>query len=311
MTISLHEDLKRSFFQTFDKRPHHAWILKGPQGVGKLDFAKQIAAKLLTEVTPDENVLTKIENQNHPNFLYVSPSEESALQTISIEQVRSVSQFLHQTSPDGNWRIVLLNSLNALTTNSANGLLKILEAPPPRTVFFLIHHDGARVLPTILSRCAQLSFLPANQNELSTFLPASLSDQEKTLLLSLAHGCPHYLEDLLDQDVLSLYDSFQKAVHALIENNNYELAHKFARTMGHDKKKQDLFLALMEWWLTTAVKEVALNNRSFFQINCSLSSLLDIQQTISKIMRWNKTLDLDGGQLVLNIFFALKKLRAA
>ena len=309
--MSLHEDLKHSFFQTFQKRPHHAWILKEPQGVGKLDFAKEVAAKLLTEIAPDENVLTKIENHNHPNFLYISPSEESAQQTISIEQVRSVFQFLQQTSPDGNWRIVLVNSLNALTTNSANGLLKILEAPPPRTVFFLIHHNGARVLPTIASRCAQLSFLPATQNELSTLLPDTLSDQEKTLLLSLAHGCPHYLEDLVDQDVLSLYDSLEKAVHALIENNDYELVHKFGRTINHDRKKQDLFLALIEWWLTTAVKEVALNNRSFFQINCSLTSLLDIQKTISKIMKWNKTLDLDGGQLVLNIFFALKKLRAA
>lgn len=309
MTLSLHENLKLSFFEAFQKRPHHAWIFKGPKGVGKLNFSKEIATKLLTEETPDENILTKIENQNHPNFLYVAPSEESALQTISIDQIRSIFQFLQQTSPDNNWRIVILDSLNALTQNSANGLLKILESPPSRTVFFLIHHDGGVILPTIISRCTQLSFVPSHAETLETLLPPTLSNHEKTLILAIARGCPYYLEDLLDQDILGLYTLFEKASTTLVEDNNYELAHKFSQTIGRDKLKRDVFLSFLEWWLSTAVKEVALNERIFFKISCSLASLLDIQQTISKIMKWDKTLDLDGSQLVLNVFFELKKLR--
>ncbi|OFW69887.1 MAG: hypothetical protein A2621_02440 [Alphaproteobacteria bacterium RIFCSPHIGHO2_01_FULL_41_14] len=307
--ITAHKDLKQTFFQDFKERPHHAWILKGPQGVGKVDFAKHIAAQLLTEITPDDHIYTKIENQNHPNFLYISP-EASPTQAISIEQIRGVFQFLQQTAPDGGWRIVILDSLNTLTPNGANGLLKILESPPPHTVFFLIQHNGASPLPTLVSRCAKLSFAAPSSTDLLPFLPEGLSLQEQTILLALAHGCPAHLQDLLDQEALSLYGSFQQAVRSLVEQDHYAPAHTLAQTVGRDASKLTLFLSLVEWWLQNAVKEVALQQRCFFTIQCSLASLLDIHQTISKIIKWKKNLDIDGRQLVLTLFFELKNLRA-
>lgn len=305
----VHESLKESFFQAFKDRPHHAWILKGPKGVGKIDFAKQLAASLLVQMTPDDQVFTKIENQNHPNFLYISP-DDSTNKAISIEQIRQIFHFLQQTSHDGGWKVVLLNSLNDLTTNGANGLLKILESPPAQTVFFLIQHNGRAPLPTIVSRCAQLSFQSQQDNDLSTLLPEGLSSSEQTLLLSLAQGRPHYLKDLLDQNALSLYHSFQEALKALTQNDDYTLSHSLAQSMGRDPFKLEIFLDIVEWWLQKGVKEIALQQRNFFQINCSLSSLLDIHQTISKIIKWKRTLDLDNRQLILNIFIELKKLRA-
>ena len=304
-----HESLKESFFQAFDERPHHAWILKGPKGVGKVDFAKQIAANLLVRKTPDEQIFTKIENQNHPNFLYISP-EESATKTISIEQIRHIFQFLQQTSHDGGWKIVLLNNLNTLTTNGANGLLKILESPPANTVFFLIQHNGMAPLPTIVSRCAQLSFELKQQEDLSSLLPDNLSPSDQSLLLSWAQGRQQYLEELLDQNALSLFHDFQDAFHHLIEGNSYTQAHSLAQTVSRDVIKLETFLFLVEWWLQKGIKEIALQQPSFFRINCSLTSLLDIHQTISKIIRWKKTLDVDSRQLILNVFIELKKLRA-
>jgi DNA polymerase-3 subunit delta' len=307
--LDFHQSLKQSFFRDFEKRPHHAWILRGPKGIGKLNFAKEIAATLLVAVTPDDYIRNKIENQNHPNFLYLSTEDFSMTKTISIEQIRKIFHFLQQTSHDGGWKVVILNSLNTLTINGANGLLKILEAPPPHTVFFLIHHNGTPVLPTLSSRCAHLSFNPLSDEELSPLLPNNLSSQEKTLLLSLASGCPNHLQDLLDQEALTLYHSFQESLLSLLEKDNYNAVHSFAQTVGKDSLKLDLFLSFIEWWLQNAVKEVALHNRLFFKIECSLSSLLDIHQTISKIISWKKNLDLDGRQLILNIFFELKNLR--
>jgi DNA polymerase-3 subunit delta' len=305
-----HKEVEHSFFQAFEKRPHHAWILKGPKGIGKLDFAKKIAGQLLTQETPDSHIQNKIEAQNHPSFLYIS-LEDSDLQSISIEQIRKIFHFVTQTTE--GWKVIILNSLNDLTVNGSNGLLKVLESPPPKTVFFLIHHNGVSLLPTITSRCAALSFAPLPEEELSSQLPSSLTEAERKILLSLAQGCAHRLTDLTDHHALSLYDSFLETLQSLLHKDDESPLSAFIGKIGRDKTKLSLFLLIVERWLQGSIKEAALReeNPLFLREPYSLETLLKTHQAVSHLIISDKKLMLDARQLMLTIFFELKNLRTS
>jgi DNA polymerase-3 subunit delta' len=64
------------------------------------------------------------------------------------------------TSHRGGYKVVLLHPAESLNLSAANALLKTLEEPPPRTLLLLVTHRPLRVLPTIVSRCQQVT-MPA------------------------------------------------------------------------------------------------------------------------------------------------------
>ena len=94
-----------------------------------------------------------------------------------MEEVRKLRSFLSLTSP-GGWRAVIADPANDLTIASANALLKAVEEPPPRTVFFLVCHGAATVMPTIRSRCVKLVLRPPGQTDFAEAVRAACKARE-------------------------------------------------------------------------------------------------------------------------------------
>ena len=76
------------------------------------------------------------------------PSKE-----IRIEQVRALAGFLNVKTHRGGLRVALVYPAHVMNVYTANALLKMLEEPPPDTVFLLVTDSLERLLPTIRSRC--------------------------------------------------------------------------------------------------------------------------------------------------------------
>jgi DNA polymerase-3 subunit delta' len=75
---------------------------------------------------------------------------------IRVEQVRSLEPWFNNATHRGGWRVALIYPAESLTTISGNTLLKMLEEPPPSTIFLLVADAPDRLLPTLLSRCRRL-----------------------------------------------------------------------------------------------------------------------------------------------------------
>ncbi|HEY0907396.1 MAG TPA: DNA polymerase III subunit delta', partial [Methylophilus sp.] len=152
---------------------HHALLFYGKAGIGKLAFARAMAATLLC-MQPSEGVACGrceachwLQEGSHPDYREVAFEDSDVAedtkrktrkrQQISIDQIRQLHDYLslsnHQV--DGV-RVVLIQPLEAMNTAAANALLKLLEEPPPRTQFLLVSHQLQALLPTILSRCFQV-----------------------------------------------------------------------------------------------------------------------------------------------------------
>ncbi|NLH79826.1 MAG: DNA polymerase III subunit delta', partial [Phyllobacteriaceae bacterium] len=87
-----------------------------------------------------------------------------------VEEIRRTVSFFGSTAGEGGWRIAIVDSADELNVNSANALLKILEEPPPRSLFLVIAHSPGRLLPTIRSRCRRLDLAPLHPHAIAAAL---------------------------------------------------------------------------------------------------------------------------------------------
>jgi hypothetical protein len=79
---------------------------------------------------------------------------------ITVDETRETISFFGSTAAVEGWRVCIVDTVDELNPNAANALLKILEEPPQQSLFLLVSHAPARVLPTILSRCRKLPLRP-------------------------------------------------------------------------------------------------------------------------------------------------------
>lgn len=188
------------------RRLHHAWLLGGPKGVGKASFAHAAARRVLAEGagppfdlpgidTPDEHPIVKlVEAGSHPDMRRLERAENdkgNLNRNIKVEQVRELGEFLTLTPALSPWRVAVIDTVDELETSGANALLKILEEPPPNTIFFLVSHAPGRLLPTIRSRCRRLEFQALEDDVMTSILEIhtpDLSPAERQKIAAMSFG---------------------------------------------------------------------------------------------------------------------------
>jgi DNA polymerase-3 subunit delta' len=154
-------------------RMHHAWILGGPQGIGKATLAYRFARSALAspheqasgsetlDVADDTRAARQVRALSHPGLLLLRrPYDEKAKRfasAIPVDEVRRLRSFLSHRATDDGWRVVIVDDANELNVNAANALLKSLEEPPQRTIFLLVASAPGKLLATIRSRCRVLT----------------------------------------------------------------------------------------------------------------------------------------------------------
>jgi DNA polymerase-3 subunit delta' len=159
-------------------RMPHAWLIGGPAGVGKATLAYRLARFVLAHpdpsaavvqsaqslaVDPQHPAFRRVAAQAHPDLLTLErvPGDTGTMRTfIVVEQVARTVSFFGSTAGEGGWRVCIVDSADELNPPSANKLLKVLEEPPPRSLFLLVSHAPGRLLPTIRSRCRRLMLSP-------------------------------------------------------------------------------------------------------------------------------------------------------
>ena len=168
----------------------HAWLVHGLAGIGKREFVFAAAAALMCESSVNGLACGQclacgwVAKGNHPDLKRIRPEtlalEEGAEQDedegsesapvaevtgsskrapskdIRVEQIRSLTPWFNNATHRSGFRVALIYPAEALTHISGNSLLKVLEEPPPATIFLLVADAPDRLLPTLLSRCRRL-----------------------------------------------------------------------------------------------------------------------------------------------------------
>lgn len=143
-----------------DRLPH-ALLLVGPAGLGREVAAAEMAVLLVCEgadaAWSKDGCSARVREGLHPDVEAVLPT--GAKQIIKIEQIREIVESAPRRPYEGLRRVWILDGVEAgrFGGAAANAFLKILEEPPEHVVFILLAANPMAVLPTIRSRCQQLT----------------------------------------------------------------------------------------------------------------------------------------------------------
>jgi len=180
----------------------HAWLLRGPQGVGKATLAFRFARRLLAgdeheaaASDPKHPVFRMVANGAHPDLRVLrrtpNPRTGKLYKEILVDQVRSADAALHATSARGGFRVLVVDPADELSDSGANALLKLIEEPPPGVVILLVCQRRGLLRPTIVSRCAQLTLSPLGPADVAAglaVLAPEIPAERLRALVDLARG---------------------------------------------------------------------------------------------------------------------------
>ncbi|MGD0109448.1 MAG: DNA polymerase III subunit delta' [Rhodopila sp.] len=255
-------------------RMHHAWLITGPEGVGKATLAYRFARRLLAgrllaaglaeeslALDPGHPVFRRVAAASHADLLTVervlNEKTKRMKSQIAVEDVRKINGFMSLTPAEGGWRVVVVDGAEDLNQSSANGLLKILEEPPPRAILLLVCAAPGRLPATIRSRCRRLRLTPlgdeAMEQLLGQYLPRLEAD-ERGRLITLAEGSPGRAMMLAEDEGLKiamLVDKLLSDMPVVPVSRGYEIAD----FLGRSETGFSTFMDLMRAGVAAAVRE--------------------------------------------------------
>lgn len=247
---------------------HHAWLLSGPRGIGKATLAYRFARFLLAipdpaealahatlHVDPETGAARRIAARAHPDLLVVErafdPKNKRLKREIAVDDARAASDFFARTAGEGGWRVAIVDSADDLNEESANALLKIIEEPPPRSVFLLVSHRPGALLRTIRSRCIRLNLQPLSLEKTLRVLRelppvAKAGDDVLRQAAELSRGSPGRALDLVNSKGAAAFAKF--AAKPLVSPaRSIEIGENFAgRDTGED---YHVFSELLIGWI--------------------------------------------------------------
>lgn len=256
----------------------HAYLFRGPDGVGKRRFAHAMAKALNCRVAGPAAwcghcpSCKKFESGNHPDYHVESPEKGA----IKIDRIREVSKLLAYAPYESMRRVVVIEDVHTMRSEAANSLLKTLEEPPEGNVLILTAEMAKGVLNTITSRCQIVPFFSLSDEDTARVLvKEGLMQDEALLLARLAEGSPGRGLTLKKMEMVGLW---RKTVTVLTDPQNRKEAHcaillQLAGEIAELKEHISVFLSLLRLWLHDRSLKEQLSHREQERIWAKLDAI--------------------------------------
>ena len=183
------QDLAVQLLQSSITKRHFspAYLFSGPEGVGRKKTAKVFIKCILNNKSNRDLTERKVENNNHPDLLWIQPSyilqgkiisqEQAKSENISMKsppqirlnQIKEIIEFLGKNPLESERNIVIIEDIEKMNESASNALLKTLEEPNAG-LFILITQRPEKLLSTIRSRCQIVPFIRLNDNEVNKII---------------------------------------------------------------------------------------------------------------------------------------------
>ena len=297
----------------------HAWLIGGPQGIGKATLAYRMARFVLANprpdapsaqragtlaIAPDDPVARQVKAGAHGGLLVLERglNDRGVMRTvITVDETRETISFFGSTAAVDGWRVCIVDTVDELNPNAANALLKILEEPPLRSLFLLVSHSPARALPTILSRCRKLPLRPLAIDDVvrAASLAADIApgDPALTEAADASEGSVSRALTLLGGDALKLQQRTAALLATLPQVDPREL-HALGEALGtSDRVALAAFMDGVDRWIGERMRTGDANANL-----PRLARLAEVWEKIVRAARDTESYNLERKPLVFSVF---------
>lgn len=232
------EAVETAFLEAMQRgRLHHAWLLTGPEGVGKATFAYRAARRLLGArpderfgllgSNPDDPVSRQVASRSHPDLMVLQLDDDSGKprKFIPVDDARKLPEFFSKAPASAPFRVAIIDAADDMNVNAANALLKTLEEPPSRGVLFLVSHAPGGLIATIRSRCRRLAFPAWSEERVQAFLQqrAGVTAEQGLRLTRMARCAPGRALSMAENGALAADQLAQEILSRLPQTDDAAL----------------------------------------------------------------------------------------
>jgi DNA polymerase-3 subunit delta' len=297
----------------------HAWLIGGAAGIGKATLAYRMARFVLAHrdpsspdvqgaenlwVDPSDPVARHVAAGAHGGLLTLERSlnDKGVLRTvITVDETRETIGFFGSTAAVDGWRVCIVDTVDELNPNAANALLKVLEEPPQRSLFLLVSHAPARVLPTILSRCRKLLLRPLASSDVigaaATAVNIAADDPALAEAAQAAEGSVARAITLLGGDALKLQQRTAALLATLPRPDPRELHALGDALGGSDRVALAAFVDSVDRWVSERLRADDANANL-----PRLARLAEVWEKINRAARETAEYNLERKPLVFSVF---------
>ena len=188
-----HQRIKdRLIAEAASKRPRHAYIFDGTEGVGRQSTALAFARLLNCEEGGSKackkcGSCVRIAEGYDLDVITVQREKRDITVDVIREQINQKIVFAPHLS---RYKVFIMPEADKMNVAAQNALLKTLEEPPEYALFILITSNCGRLLPTVLSRCAVIKFDPLPMDAVRAYLAkeTALSPDEANIYALYSRG---------------------------------------------------------------------------------------------------------------------------
>ena len=280
-------------------RMHHAWLLPGKNGLGKMSFALAAARELVATPGvhqpegdhPDIHILSHLPKDDKEERKKADGKPFELKRNISIGQIRAMQQRL-TTRPT---RAIIIDPADDMEKGASNALLKSLEEPPRGTFFLLVAHRPARLLPTIRSRCRTLRFPVIPDDQMTQLISREAPEAGRDAVdaaVAAANGSPGAALNFITNDLGPLNVIMQRIARA--GDPDFALRGQLATAIGTrpDRARVQAALDLARAVIGTMAQECD---------NDRIPALADAHSQLVILTGQAPTFNFDAGLLVMEI----------
>ena len=198
---------------------------------------------------------------------------------------------------EGKRKIYLFPRAQDMLPPSQNALLKILEEPPSYGAFILITDNAEKLLPTVRSRCTELTLLPLPEQTMKQELLRRFPDAGMDTVSAVISRSGGYLGQAIE-----LLEGREEPQQTLDFAAAFAGRNALGLTMvlaPMEKWKRDQLLPVLEQWLTILEESLACRagGRAISELSRKISAGRSAADILSAIRQLQKCIEYAQGNV--------------
>lgn len=303
------EHLKNAI--TMDKISH-AYIINGPDGIGKKTIARIFAQALQCEEGGAEpcgkcHSCIQAMSGNQPDIIWVGHEKPAS---IGVDDVRlGLNSDILIKPYSSRYKVYIIPEAQKMTVQAQNALLKTIEEPPSYGIILMLTNNADSFLPTILSRCVTLNLKPLSNKEIEKYLMENehIPDYQARFAASFAQGRLGRAIDIVSAENFSeLKDEVLKLLKSI---NDMELPEvmEAVKSAAARKIEIDDYIDLMMMWYRDVLVYKSTNDVNLLIFKDDLQYIRNdaANRSYDGLNRILRAMDVAKIRLVANVNFDL------